>query len=103
MSSTEPLTLAVAANDVAQFVKFHETGKKCVSLMPWPSRSLACQRWAKHTFDGSPDLFALSRTCRAIEDLGAKARVMQLMTHADPDVKYQRLLATQRLMSHAWA
>ncbi|GAA5963528.1 hypothetical protein JCM8115_003399 [Rhodotorula mucilaginosa] len=67
MSSTEPLTLAVAANDVAQFVKFHETGKK------------------------------------AIEDLGAKARVMQLMTHADPDVKYQSLLATQRLMSHAWA
>ncbi|GAA5878660.1 hypothetical protein JCM3774_000442 [Rhodotorula dairenensis] len=67
MSSTEPLTLAVAANDVAQFVKYHETGKK------------------------------------AIEDLGAKARVMQLMTHADPDVKYQSLLATQRLMSHAWA
>ncbi|POY73016.1 hypothetical protein BMF94_4002 [Rhodotorula taiwanensis] len=66
-SSNEPLTLAVAANDIAQFVKFHETGKK------------------------------------AVEDLGAKARVMQLMTHADPDVKYQSLLATQRLMSHAWA
>ncbi|GAA5988701.1 hypothetical protein JCM10908_003681 [Rhodotorula pacifica] len=66
-TSSEPLTLAVAANDVAQFVKFHETGKK------------------------------------AIEELGAKARVMQLMTHADPDVKYQSLLATQRLMSHAWA
>lgn len=43
------------------------------------------------------------RNDRAVEDLGAKARVMQLMTHPDPDVKYQSLLATQRLMSHAWA
>ncbi|GAA5852102.1 hypothetical protein JCM8547_000157 [Rhodosporidiobolus lusitaniae] len=67
ISSTEAVTLAVAANDVAQFVKFYETGKK------------------------------------AIDDLGAKARVMELMTHADPDVKYQSLVATQRLISHAWA
>ncbi|GAA6061538.1 hypothetical protein JCM10212_002745 [Sporobolomyces blumeae] len=67
ISSQEPLTLAVAANDIAQFVKFHDNGKK------------------------------------AIEDLGAKARVMELMAHGDPDVKYQSLVATQRLMSHAWA
>jgi V-type H+-transporting ATPase subunit H len=43
---------------------------------------------------------------KAIEDLGAKARVMELMTHGDPHVKYQSLVATQRLMSHAassWA
>ncbi|GAA5913427.1 H(+)-transporting V1 sector ATPase subunit H [Sporobolomyces salmoneus] len=66
ISSQEPLTLAVAANDIAQFVKFHDNGKK------------------------------------AIEDLGAKARVMELMAHGDPDVKYQSLVATQRLMSHAW-
>ncbi|GJN94616.1 hypothetical protein Rhopal_007699-T1 [Rhodotorula paludigena] len=67
VSSTEALTLAVAANDIAQFVKYHDNGKK------------------------------------AIEDLGAKARVMELMAHGDPDVKYQSLVATQRLMSHAWA
>ncbi|GAA5929733.1 H(+)-transporting V1 sector ATPase subunit H [Sporobolomyces koalae] len=67
ISSQEPLTLAVAANDIAQFVKFHDNGKK------------------------------------AIEDLGAKARVMELMAHGDPDVKYQSLVATQRLMSQAWA
>ncbi|GAA5916473.1 hypothetical protein JCM6882_006470 [Rhodosporidiobolus microsporus] len=67
ISSQEATTLAVAANDIAQFVKFHETGKK------------------------------------AIDDLGAKARVMELMTHPDPDVKYQSLVATQRLISHAWA
>jgi hypothetical protein len=32
ISSTEPLTLAVAANDIAQFVKYHDNGKKCVSF-----------------------------------------------------------------------
>ncbi|TNY18749.1 ATPase, V1 complex, subunit H [Rhodotorula diobovata] len=67
MSSHDPTTLAVAANDLAQFVKFHDGAKK------------------------------------AIDDLGAKARVMELMAHADPDVKYQSLVATQRLLSHAWA
>ncbi|CEQ40858.1 SPOSA6832_02514, partial [Sporobolomyces salmonicolor] len=67
ISSQEPLTLAVAANDIAQFVKFYDNGKK------------------------------------AVEDLGAKARVMELMSHQDPDVKYQSLVATQRLVSHAWS
>lgn len=37
-----------------------------------------------------------------MDDLGAKARVMELMGHADPDVKYNSLVATQRLLSHAW-
>ena len=40
---------------------------------------------------------------RAIEDLGAKARVVELMAHGDPDVKYQSLVATQRLMSQSWS
>lgn len=40
---------------------------------------------------------------RNLDDLGAKARVMELMGHADPDVKYFGLVATQRLISHAWA
>ncbi|GAA6030577.1 hypothetical protein JCM8097_006217 [Rhodosporidiobolus ruineniae] len=66
--SQEPVTLAVAANDVAMFVKFYEGNAR-----------------------------------KALDDLGAKARVMELMTHPDPDVKYQALVATQRLMSHAWA
>ncbi|BGP44113.1 H(+)-transporting V1 sector ATPase subunit H [Rhodotorula kratochvilovae] len=67
VSSTDATTLAVAANDLAQFVKHYDGAKK------------------------------------AIDDLGAKGRVMELMTHADPDVKYQSLVATQRLLSHAWA
>ena len=55
--------LAVAANDVAQYAKFCDTGKK------------------------------------QLEDLGAKARVMELMGHPDPDVKYNSLVATQTLIS----
>ncbi|KDE02395.1 V-type H+-transporting ATPase 54 kDa subunit [Microbotryum lychnidis-dioicae p1A1 Lamole] len=66
-TAQEPLVLAVAANDIAQYVKFCDTGKK------------------------------------SLDSLGAKGRVMELMNHADPDVKYYGLLATQRLISHAWA
>ncbi|GAA6024941.1 hypothetical protein JCM10207_001439 [Rhodosporidiobolus poonsookiae] len=68
ISSSEATTLAVAANDVAQFVKYYDVGKK------------------------------------ALDSLGAKARVMELMTsHPDPDVRYNSLVATQRLIGHAWA
>lgn len=37
MSSHDPTTLAVAANDLAQFVKFHDGAKKCA---PSPSPPL---------------------------------------------------------------
>ncbi|ORY55172.1 armadillo-type protein [Leucosporidium creatinivorum] len=67
IASKDSLVLAVAANDVAQYVKYCDSGKK------------------------------------NLDDLGAKARVMELMGHSDPDVKYFGLLATQRLISHAWA
>lgn len=55
-----------------------------------------------------PTLFLLASELTSIahsklEDLGAKARVMELMGHSDPDVKYQSLVAVQRLVSHAWA
>ena len=40
-----------------------------------------------------------SSPIRQLEDLGAKARVMELMGHPDPDVKYQSLVATQTLIS----
>lgn len=39
ISSTEALTLAVAANDIAQFVKYHENGKKCVRISRWPAHA----------------------------------------------------------------
>lgn len=33
---------------------------------------------------------------RQLQDLGAKAKVMELMGHPDAEVKYQALVATQR-------
>lgn len=39
---------------------------------------------------------------RVVTDLGAKARVMELMTHTDADVRYRALLSVQRLVSTPW-
>ncbi|KIP10325.1 hypothetical protein PHLGIDRAFT_125667 [Phlebiopsis gigantea 11061_1 CR5-6] len=40
---------------------------------------------------------------KVLTDLGAKTRVMELMTHKDPNVRYQALVSVQRLVSHPWA
>nr|XP_003701719.2 PREDICTED: V-type proton ATPase subunit H isoform X2 [Megachile rotundata] len=37
-----------------------------------------------------------------IEQLGGKQRVMQLLAHEDPNVRYEALLAVQKLMVHNW-
>ncbi|KAG8936241.1 H(+)-transporting V1 sector ATPase subunit H [Tulasnella sp. 419] len=37
-----------------------------------------------------------------LTELGAKTRVMELMTHENPDVRYHALISVQRLVSHAW-
>ncbi|KAF9646849.1 ARM repeat-containing protein [Thelephora ganbajun] len=34
--------------------------------------------------------------------LGAKTRVMELMSHSDSDVRYHALISVQRLVSHPW-
>ncbi|KAF8589958.1 ATPase, V1 complex, subunit H [Ramaria rubella] len=39
---------------------------------------------------------------KAVEDLGAKRRVMELMSHDNPDVRYQAIISVQRLVSHPW-
>ena len=39
---------------------------------------------------------------RVIEKFGGKERVMQLMTHSDQQVRYEALLAVQKLMVHHW-
>ncbi|KAG9049243.1 H(+)-transporting V1 sector ATPase subunit H [Tulasnella sp. UAMH 9824] len=39
---------------------------------------------------------------KTLSDLGAKTRVMELMSHENSDVRYQALLTTQRLVSQAW-
>ncbi|KAK7693170.1 hypothetical protein QCA50_002736 [Cerrena zonata] len=40
---------------------------------------------------------------KILTDLGAKTRVMELMAHANPDVRYQALISVQRLVSHPWS
>lgn len=37
-----------------------------------------------------------------IEQLGGKQTVMQLLAHDDPNVRYEALLAVQKLMVHNW-
>ncbi|XP_072029376.1 V-type proton ATPase subunit H-like [Amphiura filiformis] len=37
-----------------------------------------------------------------VEQLGGKQLVMQYMTHEDPNVRYEALLAVQKLMVHNW-
>jgi len=39
---------------------------------------------------------------KAVNDLGGKTRIMELMSHADPDVQFQSLMTVQRLVSHSW-
>ena len=37
-----------------------------------------------------------------IEQLEGKQRVMQLLSYDDPNVRYEALLAVQKLMVHNW-
>ena len=39
---------------------------------------------------------------RPLTEMGAKTRIMELMTHDNPDVRYQALITVQRLVSQAW-
>ncbi|KAI0316789.1 ATPase V1 complex subunit H [Amylostereum chailletii] len=39
---------------------------------------------------------------KVVTDLGAKTRVMELMAHGNPDVRYQALVSVQQLVSHPW-
>ncbi|KAL5511416.1 VMA13 [Sanghuangporus vaninii] len=39
---------------------------------------------------------------KVVADLGAKTRVMQLMTHENADVRYRSLISVQRLLSQPW-
>ncbi|XP_008217756.1 V-type proton ATPase subunit H isoform X2 [Nasonia vitripennis] len=69
-----------------------------------------------HLLETSKDPLVLSVACfdvgeyvrhyprgkHIIEQLGGKQRVMQLLSHDDPNVRYEALLAVQKLMVHNW-
>lgn len=40
--------------------------------------------------------------CSVLEQLGGKQIVMQHLGHEDPNVRYEALLAVQKLMVHNW-
>lgn len=47
-------------------------------------------------------MFILFCCFSVIEQLGGKQLVMQLLGHEDPNVRYEALLAVQKLMVHNW-
>jgi V-type H+-transporting ATPase subunit H len=83
--SEDTTVLAVAAHDIGQYVKHYERGKKSVALL----------------YNRMCHLYFFWR-CRIVTDLGAKTRVMELMTHQDSDVRYRALLSVQQLVSQPW-
>lgn len=47
-------------------------------------------------------LIGIGNLFSVIETLGGKQLVMQLLSHDDPNVRYEALLAVQKLMVHNW-
>ncbi len=45
---------------------------------------------------------SINLACRILEEIGAKRRIMELMTHEDQEVRYQALLAVQKYMHQTW-
>ncbi|CAO3588003.1 unnamed protein product [Absidia cylindrospora] len=46
--------------------------------------------------------FASRQGKKLLQEIGAKQRIMELMTHEDQDVRYQALSSVQKLMHQAW-
>ena len=88
-TSRDTLVLAVASYDIGEFVRHYPRGKR------WLKLNSALTDFQNFIFS----LFAL---CSIIEQLGGKQMVMQLLAHEDPNVRYEALLAVQKLMVHNW-
>lgn len=73
-TSKNPVVLAVGCHDVGQLVKHVPQAMRYCSLN-----------------------FALIAS--QVQSLGAKTRIMELMGHSDPDVRYEALSTVQLLMS----
>uniref|UniRef100_T1GCP5 ATPase V1 complex subunit H C-terminal domain-containing protein n=1 Tax=Megaselia scalaris TaxID=36166 RepID=T1GCP5_MEGSC len=58
----------------------------------------------KNQLQSNDDIQSVGRCLQMIvlEQLGGKQLVMQLLNHTDPNVRYEALLAVQKLMVHNW-
>lgn len=72
--------LAVACADIGHYVDHHEPGKKCVMVALLQTVST---------------LTYLLLVRRLVNALGAKTKVMELMTHPSSDVRYRALMAVR--------
>ncbi|KAI8911543.1 ATPase, V1 complex, subunit H [Gorgonomyces haynaldii] len=77
----------------------NELIKRLVDILTNPKAevdlAIACHdlgQYVKYTTNGK----------NVIQETGAKTRVMALITHDDPDVRYQALSAVQKFMTNAW-
>lgn len=71
--SVTPLVTAIAAHDIGEYVRAYPAGKQM-----------------------------LERLAEATGGIGAKERVMQLMTHQDEAVRYEALICVQKLVTQNW-
>lgn len=55
-----------------------------------------------HSHKISEEIIIYCLSFRVLEQLGGKQWVMQHLTHPDPNVRYEALLAVQKLMVHNW-
>ncbi len=51
---------------------------------------------------GASKLTLIAFVDSVIEQLGGKQLVMQHLSHEDPNVRYEALLAVQKVMVHNW-
>lgn len=87
-TSRDPLVLSVASFDVGEYVRHYPRGKQLVQLVLF--------------FINKNNVYNYILLCSIIEQLGGKQLVMQLLSHDDANVRYEALLAVQKLMVHNW-
>lgn len=68
------------------------------------SRNLSCNSSLSDPRSCLTEAYVLSVrfVCSVLENLGCKVMVMKMMTHNDPNVRKEALLAVQKLMVHNW-